>query len=428
MGLLLGAHLRLEGVHDAEHGDLVESVLHILDAVHLEDREPAREDVVPAGSVQQLPVRSLLGIGSKSRAHAVDVQVPGGVLHSVDGVSALALKQGHYVRVDEVEQVVEHRRPVRLLPVQAEVLQDLGDDVAAGRVPSSLRLPDGLYDGLDEAQTYAVGVQVARLAEPLVHVPEDVERHAGHVRVLLPFPLEVDSVASVRLLAYHRAETLVGVALVDDEDSVAAIVAVAYEVVREEGLSAAGSSEEEGVVVADKARLERPFLHVHRNGYVPRPVAQWERASLYVPLEGLHRPQAEHAPQLVEHEVPCSDLAGGSGKGRVPEHRGVVGDVHAADDVHLREGSADLGPEHRLLLLLTEHEDIGVGSDRGLLVLQVFAKVGLDLLVVLAVLAVPAGHAEHLLLTSLQLADGFLAGNHQHVRVDDMLAVQERSK
>ena len=85
----------------------------------------------------------------------------------------------------------------------------------------------------------------------------------------------------------------------------------------------------------------------------------------------------------------------------MPEHRGVVGDVHAADDVHLRECSADLGPEHRLLLLLTEYEDVGVGPDRCLLILQVFAKVGLYLLVVLTVLAVPAGHAEHLLLTCL---------------------------
>ena len=111
------------------------------------------------------------------------------------------------------------------------------------------------------------------------------------------------SVLASGLVVDHRAESLVGVSDVDDEYRLSRVVAVAHQCVREEGLSAAGRSHYEGVVVGHVSRPFRSLLHVDGHRNAADPVAELHDAPGDALLEGLADACAQASAQLHGHQV-----------------------------------------------------------------------------------------------------------------------------
>ena len=83
---------------------------------------------------------------------------------------------------------------------------------------------------------------------------------------------EVDAVASPRRAVDQRAEPLVGVSRIDEQDMRPLFVILADHVVREEGLSAARGPQDEFVAVGGDAALHRKIRDVQMERHPREPV------------------------------------------------------------------------------------------------------------------------------------------------------------
>ena len=79
-------------------------------------------------------------------------------------------------------------------------------------------------------------------------------------------PGVVDTVTSCGLLPDDRAESLIGITYVDDEDGLSSIITAADEVVGKERFTRAGSSEDDRrrrIFKPDLSKNERIYLNVY---------------------------------------------------------------------------------------------------------------------------------------------------------------------
>ena len=206
----------------------------------------------------------------------------------------------------------------------------------------------------------------------------------------------------------------------------AVIVALPKEVIREERLPRPGRAEQEHVIVIDEALIPGAPLDIDGYGDVTQPVHNLERPSGHRTVERLIDPHAQHAAELLGHEVLDGYLARAPGAAGPVKRRQVVKRL-GRHDPHRRQGGRHLPfqlkrlapgpPDKDIDMRQAGRERVPVDSVNELLYLTgVHPVLG------------GAGHRHHPLPLRVQVLKHLRLRRHEDILVDDMLAVEPYAK